>query len=201
MDDLGFVQRCLTGDKRSWDEFLKKYSRLIYNYIYNILNTRSYSFAEHHINDIFQELFCSLIKDDYRKLRSFKARNGCSLASWLRQVTINFTIDYVRKIRPALSIDEQANGEFSLKDTLKDSSESTPDKLNREEMLKTLKDCIKKLGSDEKYFLELHINRGIRLEELKGIFKVSRGAIDMQKSRLIERLRECFQSQGFALDL
>jgi RNA polymerase sigma factor (sigma-70 family) len=201
MDDLEFVQRCLTGDKRSWDEFLKKYSRLIYNYIYNILNTRSYSFAEHHINDIFQELFCSLIKDDYRKLKSFKARNGCSLASWLRQVTINFTIDYIRKIKPALSIDEESDEEFSLKDTLKDNSESTPDKLNREERIQTLKDCIKKLSSDDRYFLELYINRGIRLEELKGIFGVTRGAIDMQRSRLIDRLRECFQSKGFALDL
>ena len=39
-----------------------------------------------------------------------------------------------------------------------------------------------------------------RLEVLKEHFRVSRGAIDMRKSRIIDRLRECFKHKGFALD-
>ena len=200
MDDLEFVQRCVKGDKQAWDEFLRKYSRLIYNYIHNVLNAKGYPFAQSHINDIFQEIFCSLIKDDFKKLRSFKARNGCSLASWLRQVTINFTIDYIRKIKPAVSIDEETDDELSLKDLLADDSVSVTDTLSQEERIKSLKECIERLGSDDKYFLELHINRGLRLEKLKDYFKRSRGAIDMQKSRLIDKLRECFKTKGFLLD-
>ena len=38
------------------------------------------------------------------------------------------------------------------------------------------------------------------LEELKKHFKLSRPAIDMRKSRLIERLRDCFRGKGFWLD-
>lgn len=200
MDDLEFVQRCVKGDKQAWDEFLKTYSRLIYNYIHNVLNVKGYPFAQSHINDIFQGIFCSLIKDNFKKLRSFQARNGCSLASWLRQVTINFTIDYLRKIKPAVSIDAETDDGLSLKDLLADGSLSATDTLSHEEKLKDLKDCIEKLDNDDKYFLELHINRGLRLEELKGHFKVSRGAIDMQKSRIMDKLRECFKGKGFLLD-
>jgi RNA polymerase sigma factor (sigma-70 family) len=197
MDDLEFVQRCVIGDKTAWDEFLKKYSRLIYNYIHSVLNTKGFSFTQDHINDIFQDIFHSLIKDNFKKLKSFKAKNGCSLATWLRQVTINFTIDYLRNIKPAVSIDEEIEDELSLKEIISDSSPLATDKLKDRERLAALHDCIKKLNNDDKYFLELYINRGIRLEELKEILRLSRGAVDMQKSRIIDRLKECFKGKGF----
>lgn len=201
MDDLEFIHSCVKGDRQSWDKFVDKYSRLIYNYIHNILSTKGYAFSQQHIHDIFQEVFYSLIKDNFKKLKSFKARNGCSLASWLRQVTINLTIDYMRKFKPAVSIDQEIDEEFSLKDTLADDSPAVTDTLNYRERLENLKDCIGRLDSDDRYFIELHINRGIKLEALKEVLHLSRGAVDMQKSRIIRRLKDCFKGKGFALDL
>jgi RNA polymerase sigma factor (sigma-70 family) len=201
MNDLEFVQRFVNGDKQAQDEFLKTYSRLIYNYIHNVINTKGCKFTQDQINDIFQEIFCSLINHDCSKLRSFKARNGCSLSSWLRQVTINFTIDYIRKIKPTLSIDQECSDELSLKETLADGLTPINEVLSDKEKLAHLKDCISQLGSDDKYFLELNINQGVSLDELKGVLNLSRGAIDMRKSRLIYRLKECFKSKGFLLDL
>ena len=201
MNDLEFIQRFVKGDKQVQDEFLKTYSRLIYNYIHNVLNTKGFKFTQDHINDIFQEIFYSLIKDSYHKLKSFKARNGCSLASWLRQVTINFTIDYIRKIKPTVSIDEENDDRMSLKETLVEGSASINEVLSDKEKLAHLEDCIDQLGSDDKYFLELNINQGMSLDELKGILNLSRGAIDMRKSRLMIKLKECFKSKGFLLDL
>lgn len=200
MVDLEFIQRCVNGDTQTWDEFLKRYSRLIYNYIHNVLTAKGYAFTQSHSSDIFQEIFSSLIKDNCKKLKSFKAKNGCSLATWLRQVTINFTIDYLRKVRPAVSLDEEREDGSSLKDILADSAPDIPDTLHQEERLKTLKECIDKLNQNDKFFMELHIYRGLNLERLKGFFKISRGAIDMWKSRLLDKLRECFRNKGFALD-
>lgn len=200
MDDLEFVRRCVKRDRSSWEEFLKRYSRLIYNYIYSVLRTKgTYQFNPNDVNDLFQEIFVSLTKDDFKKLKSFKAINGCSLASWLRQVTINFTIDYLRKVKPTISLDEEIDEDFSLKDILVDDAPFIKDTLTQQEKLVNLKDCIEKLDSHDKYFLELHINQGLKLEELKEILKLSRGAVDMQKARIIARLRECFKSKGFLL--
>jgi DNA-directed RNA polymerase specialized sigma24 family protein len=72
--------------------------------------------------------------------------------------------------------------------------------LLQEERAAHLKDCIEKLNIDDKYFLELHLNQGLRIEELKEHFKLSRSALDMRKSRIIDRLRECFKTKGFLLD-
>ena len=201
MDDLEFLQRCVKGERQSWDKFVDKYSRLIYNYIHSVLKAKGVSkFSQDNIEDLFQEILLSLVQDNFKKLKSFKGRNGCSLASWLRQVVINYTIDYMRKSKPTVSLDEETDDEFSLKDILADDSASITDSLTQEERLTHLKGCIQELDNDDKYFLELHINRGLALGELKDYFKLSRGAIDMRKKRIIERLKGCFRSKGFALD-
>jgi RNA polymerase sigma factor (sigma-70 family) len=199
MNDLEFVRRCVKGDRRAWNEFVERYSSLIYNYIHSVLKIKGRTCAEDNVNDLFQEIFLSLAKDNFKKLSSFQARNGCSLASWLRQVTVNFTIDYIRKLKPLVSIDEETDAGFSLAEILASNSPSVTDVLSEEERLRQLKDCIDKLALDDKYFLELHIHRGLGIAELKARFKISRPALDMRKSRIIERLRDCFKRKGFVL--
>ncbi len=199
MDDLEFVRRCVKGDKRAWNEFVERYSSLIYNYIHSVLKVKGRAFSQENINDLFHDIFLSLAKDNFKKLGSFQARNGSSLASWLRQVTINFTIGYLRKLKPLVSIDQETDDGSSLAEILSSNSPSVTDLLSQEERLMHLKDCIDKLALDDKYFLELHIYRGLAIEELKTYLKVSRPAIDMRKSRIVERLRECFKDKGFML--
>ena len=55
-------------------------------------------------------------------------------------------------------------------------------------------------GSQSKLLIELNINQGVRLEVLKNLFRISRGAIDMQKARIMDKLRECFKRKKFKLD-
>jgi len=201
VDDLEFVQKCVNGDSQSWDEFLKRYSRLIYKYIRSVLNSKSnFSLTQEYLDDLFQEFFASLIQDDCRKLRSFQGKNNCTLASWLRQVTINFILDYLRKTKPMLSLEAENEDGLSLKEILADGSLSVPDLLSREEMLGGLEDCIGELDNKSKLLIELNINQGLKLEFLKELFRVSRAAIDMQKSRIMDRLRECFKRKNFKLD-
>jgi RNA polymerase sigma factor (sigma-70 family) len=200
MNDLDFIRRCFEGDKVAWVEFVDRYSHLVYKYINSVLAARGFYPARDNVNDLFQEIFLSLIKDNFKKLRSFKARNKCSFASWLRQVVINAAIDYTRRLKPTVSLEEEIADDFSLKDILSDDSPSPSETMNQDEVSKQLKDCIGGLNLDDRYFLELHINRGLRLEELAEYLKLSRGAFDMRKTRIIKKLRDCFRSKGFMLD-
>jgi len=200
MNDLEFVQQCVKGDNQYWNEFLTRYSRLIYKYIHSVLNSKGFTAIQEHTEEIFQGVFCALVQDDYKKLKSYQAKNGCSLASWLRQVTINFTIDYLRKVKPAISLDAENDEGLSLKDTLADAAFSVPELLAQEERLKGLEECIEGLSNQGRLLIELNINQRIKLEVLRKFFKLSRGAIDMQKARIMEKLKECFKKKGFKLD-
>jgi RNA polymerase sigma-70 factor (ECF subfamily) len=197
MNDLEFLQSCLRGDKQSWAEFILRYSRLIYNYIYSVLSVKGRSISTEQVEDIFQEIFHALIKNNYRKLSTYQGKNGCSLASWLRQVTINFTIDYLRTLKPVLSLDAEDEDGFTLGDTLKDLSAGAIEFLNHQDRRKTLQECISLLESDERYFLELFLNQGLTLEEIKGHLKINRGAVDMRKGRILQKLQDCFKKKGF----
>lgn len=197
MDDLRFVRACIKGDKQSWNEFLSRYSRLIYNYIYSVLAVKGRNLAIEQVEDIFQEIFCSLINNNYKKLSTYQARNGCSLASWLRQVTINFTIDYLRKLKPMFSIDVEIEPGLSLKDVLKDLSDDAFEFLSNQDKRKTLQECVHLLEADEQYFIELFLNQGLSLEQIREYFKINRGAVDMRKSRIFQKLQDCFKNKGF----
>ncbi len=198
MDDLEFVHKFVKGDIPSREEFLKRYSRLIYNYIYHILRLKGFNLYAESADDIFQSFFAFIIEEDCKRLRSFRAKNGCTLATWIRQLAINFTIDYLRKIKRKISVDTEAEDCDSLKDILADNN-SLPvtDTLNTKERLKVLAYCIELLNTDDRFFLELNLNQGVRLEDLKTILRLSRGAIDMRKSRIINKLKDCFRGRGF----
>jgi RNA polymerase sigma-70 factor (ECF subfamily) len=200
MDDLEFVQRCINGDKPAWDQFVEKYSRLIYKYIHSILKIKSSKLLhQDNINDLFQNIILSLVKDNFRKLGTFKARNNCSLASWLRQVVINATLDYLRSHREFVSLETELGEDLKLKDILRDNSFSVKDKVNQEERFIALRDCIERLELEERYFLALHIDQAMSLDEIKEHFGISRGAVDMRKARIVEQLRDCFKTKGFTI--
>jgi RNA polymerase sigma factor (sigma-70 family) len=139
----------------------------------------------------------SLFKDNYRKLRSFQGKNGCSLASWLRLVAVNHTRDYAKKKKPTVSLEQESEDNLILKDIIVSDAQPVSQVLVRKEELVSLGECIDALNTDDKYFLELHFNRELDFEELMSHFSATRGTIDMRKSRIIEKLRQCFKNKGF----
>jgi RNA polymerase sigma factor (sigma-70 family) len=196
MDDLEFLQSCLRGEKQAWSDFILRYSRLIYNYIYSVLAIQGCRLSRCEVEDIFQEIFHSLIKDNYKKLSTYRGRNGCSLGSWLRQVTINFTIDYLRSLKPVVSIYGQEEG-GGLQDILSDSSPGAAQFLSNKEKRRTLERCIGSLNLEDQYFLELFLNQELGLDQIKDHLRLNRGAIDMRRSRILRKLRDCFREKGF----
>lgn len=197
MNDLELLQSCLKANKQGWAEFILRYSRLIYNYIHSVLTIKGKTASNEQIEDIFQGLFQSLLKDNCKKLTSFQGKNGCTLASWLRQVTVNFTIDYLRRIKPSVSMDAENEEGFSLADTLADPGAPAVEFINDQEKRKALSECIGLLERAEQFFLELLLNQGLSLEEIREYLKINRGAVDMRKSRIMQKLQECFKNKGF----
>jgi RNA polymerase sigma factor (sigma-70 family) len=197
MDELRFIRTCVNLDRKAWDEFLNRYSRLIYTYIYRVTaNMKGLSRDDQLIEDIFQGVLHSLIDDNARRLRSFKGLNGCSFASWLRLVTINYTLSALHRQRPAISLDEENDDGLSLKDTLRDRQILPDEAAIYHEHAHNLKECIERLDVDDKLLAQLYAGRRMSLESVRQVLRISRTAVDNRKLRLIQKLRECFKSKG-----
>ncbi len=201
MDDGEFVRRCVKGDKQAWDEFVNRYSRLIYNCIHKILAVYGRDQASSSdIPDIFQEVFLLLSRNKCAKLATFQGRNGATLASWLRQVTINYTVSYLRTLKPLLSLDQENEEGLTLGSVVPDPGESSREAVFTRERVDGLAECIEGLDAEDKYLVSLQLNRHLSLEEIRCHLNITRGAVDMRKSRIIERLKECLKKKGFVWD-
>jgi RNA polymerase sigma factor (sigma-70 family) len=149
------------------------------------------------INDLFQEIFLFITQDNYRKLRSFSARNGCKFSSWLHQVVVHRVLDFTRSHKPLVSLDAQNEEGDSLLETIKDERALANDLAIEQEKLRELADCINLLNNEDKYFLRLYLGRDLSPQELMVALRASRGAVDMRKARILGRLRDCFASKGY----
>jgi hypothetical protein len=71
---------CLNGDKPAWDAFVCQYSNLIYHTIKKTFSLHHTEPRPDSVDDLFQEVFLSLVKDDFSQLRRFRGDNGCTVA-------------------------------------------------------------------------------------------------------------------------
>ncbi len=197
MSDIDFVKRCIKSDSLAWKEFLQKYNRLIYSYIYSVIRIKAYVFSPPVAEEIFNEIISSLVKNNFRKLKIYCCRNNASLASWLKQVTINFCLSYfLNEKKIMVSLDEPIGEGLVFSEIIPYRSLSAAEELLQKEENEYLADCIQNLDLDDKVFLELKLRWEFSPEELMGFLKIARGAVDMRYSRVIQRLKECFQKKG-----
>jgi len=86
------VQRCLDGDSLAWTELVKAHHRRVYSLCYRF--TGSSQDAE----DLTQEVFVRLCKDDFRLLRNYDPERA-SLSTWLTIVARSTARDGLRRRR------------------------------------------------------------------------------------------------------
>src|SRR5579872_4169459 len=93
LDRADPLAELLTGDKRSWDRFVRRYAALI------VAAVRGVAAASGDVEDLTQEVFVRLCKDDFRLLRSYDASRA-SLSTWLTIVARSTARDAMRRRRP-----------------------------------------------------------------------------------------------------
>jgi len=95
-----FLPPAFRGEKSSWDAFVDKYSALVYHSIRKTFTTHHAEPDPEAVNDLFQDFFVVIVRDDFKKLRQFRGDRGWTLASWVRLVAVRMTIDFLRKHEP-----------------------------------------------------------------------------------------------------
>jgi RNA polymerase sigma-70 factor (ECF subfamily) len=97
--EQSLIADCVRGDKAAWDSFVERYSKLVYHTIKTTASFRQAETPPGFADDLFQDVFLSLVQDDFAQLRRFRGDNGCTLASWLRMIAARRTVDHLRKQR------------------------------------------------------------------------------------------------------
>lgn len=102
----GDLDALLRGEKAAWDGFVRRYAGLV------VAAVRAIAREAGEVEDLAQEVFLRLCKDDFRLLRSYDpARAG--LSTWITIVARSTARDAMRRLRP-VSVPIEAVAESRL---------------------------------------------------------------------------------------
>ncbi len=188
-DDSSLIKDCISGKREAWDLFVSRFSKLIYH---SINKARSYApkLDQEDMEDIYSSVFLSFLEDDYRRLRQFKGKKGCTLSSWVRLITIRHTIDFLRKQKHHIPIDNK-------NETLKDNKPSAQDYIELSETEEMLKKAIEALPPLDRLFMELYYTKELPPEEIADIMNISVSTVYSKKTRIRNKMEKILIKKGF----
>lgn len=187
-DDFRLLTKCINGDSEAWDIFVKRYAKLVYYAITKTMQSYSARLEQENIEDIFNSLFLSLLENDYKKLRQFEARNDCTLSSWVRLIAIRQTIDFLRKQRNYLSLDDDRKP--MIEECLPDTQISVERRLEEKEQKRLVEEAVEDLPASDKLFLALYYEKGLPLERIADVMHVAVNTIYSKKKRIQEKIKK-----------
>jgi RNA polymerase sigma factor (sigma-70 family) len=183
------LKKCLHGDRDAWEAFVTKFSNLIYHSLHQTFRSKNLSLDSQIADDLYQDVFLSLYGNNFKKLRQFKGKNNCSLASWLRMITSRTAIDFMRSHKSHVPLKSASADEDDMTDTLSNGRELPDKSIERLEWYQLLRGLIKGLSPKDRYLFELWVNQELADKEIAQILNLSIDAVYMRKNRLKEKLK------------
>ena len=186
MSEAELIKRCIKKDKKAWDLFIQKYSRLVYWAIRKRLTASSFNSHESDIEDIFQEVLLTILKG--KSLLQLK--NPKYIPGWLAMVASNKAVDFMRK---KIRLDK--NIVFDISEFKDDSFEK---ELFSKDAVDTVKDIINTLSDKEKIIISLNLLEERTHKEIAQITGAPINTVSTIIARTKEKLKKELKKRGIA---
>ena len=90
--DRELISGCVEQDRAALEELVIKFSDPVYRTIQYTCRARNISCSMQDVEDLHNSVFVSLFENRCKKLGQFKGKNGCSLYTWIRIITVRMVI-------------------------------------------------------------------------------------------------------------
>lgn len=175
-DDQDLFRRMREGDRQPFDALVRKYRKQINSYL--LARGQSASDAD----DLCQEVWLRV----WSKQETF---DGVSFRAWFYKILNNVLIDQIRRTaRRGNNPGLEAVAEPSISDT-------SEERLQREEELAALRDCIKAVGGD---FVDVLVRIKLHEEAVKDVAEdlgMTENNVHKQVFRAKKKLEDCMKKK------
>ena len=120
----------------------------------------------------------------------FEGRNGCSLASWVRMITVRAALDFLRRRRDPLSRPERLIPLELTPEPVDNARANVWTRIVAKEQRVLIEKGLKRLKPREQLMIQLHCLEERPLAQVAVILDVSEANIHSVKHRAIKHLRE-----------
>lgn len=194
MDERQMLARCLRGDAQAQEMLVRKFSNLIYSTIMGAMRAKNAGLSQSDVEDLHSLVFVKLFDRRCRKLRQYRGKNGCSLASWIRMVAVRTFLDHLRQAKDALARPERVLPLEALP-AMETNVASALESLEAHEQRQILTAAMQTLSPRDKLVIRMHCLEGYPLKQMAALLKVSEDNIHSIKYRAVQRLKEAVRGR------
>jgi RNA polymerase sigma-70 factor (ECF subfamily) len=161
------IASCLDGDKETaWCEFVSRFQPLIASVILRI--ARRYGRSDRDlVDDLVQETFLRLCKNQGRALRQFLERLETAIFGYLKVVAASVVTDYFR----SLNAQKRLGDKLPEPEELIDASTSTSPNAEQATMVREVNECIERLAESgrDKTIFWLYYQQGLTASDISSL--------------------------------
>ncbi len=191
MDEQVLLENCLEGNKAGWDEFMEKYSPLIYDSILRTFRRFNYQATHEMLADVHHDFIVYLLENDHKILGGFEGRNGCRFKHYLRTVVIRKTIDFLRKSkqggRPQRVMSINSQNEAAVHQALPITSFEQD--IDTRLILQAANEIFDELNSNEKDLWRMFFSEEMNPKDIAFHLGISVDCFYVRKQRLLRKLK------------
>ena len=190
MNDFELVQHCLAGNSEAWNEFIDQYKKLIYWAIQKTLGGYRGEQKEEVVQELYQEVFITLLNN---ALPRYKLNPKATLASYIRTIAVNKTLDFLKRKAPSQDsiFDSEGDEIGKLKNkAVAVFNENNDEFLGRDEAQQISDLLLAELDETERSLYRMIYIEQKTPQDIAKIYSISRANVDMRKKRLLDKLRK-----------
>ena len=192
-DDFAVLKACWEQQPGAWEQFLERFGRLIYYGIHRTCQLKGHEVSPAEVEDLFHDVLVHLLKEDCKRLRQYRGTHGATVATWIRTITVRFTIDYLRsqgKVAEFVDIEEEGvSREVSFTNPVARPDQDYEDKEEMERFVKALES----LSENDRNFIELYYHQALSAQEVAALLGISVKTVYTKINRIKEKLKEAVE--------
>ena len=193
-DDKALLADCLAGQRTAQEALVRRFSNLVYATIQGVAKSKDALLSLQDKEDLHSTVFVLLLEHGCRKLRQFRGKNGCTLASWIRMITVRAVLDHLRRGRDALA---QPDRVIAL-DMIGEPVQPEPGALSHliaDEQKRLIAESLQTLSPRDRLMIRMHCLEGCSLSHMAEVLRLSDANVHSVKHRAVERLKKAIYAR------
>jgi len=180
------ISKAKAGDEDAFEEIVNLYKQKVCSTIYYMIKN------ENIVEDVAQEVFFKI----YKNISKFNEES--SLYTWIYRITINASLDEIKKEKNITYIDDLRNKENENLEILIEDKTQKVDEIAEKEIEKSdLIKAIKNLSPDQRAIIVLRDIKGFSYWEISDVLKIKLGTVKSKINRARENLKQELYKMGY----
>lgn len=182
MDEIALVQSAQEGDLDAFRQLFEENKHKIYATAYKYLRNKEDA------EDILQDTFIKA----YQSLNKFRTDADTSFTSWLYRISINSSIDYIRKTKKMRNNNFDSDNIDNISSNHKSFDPEHATRLR--DVREKIDHVLNRLTAKQRMIFILKHYQQLSIQEIAEYMNCSQGSIKRQLFRVVSAMKEHFKS-------